>query len=136
MFENLFPCSFQNKKLDLRSFREKSQKIRETERFPDVGVSLAFCYQRLFVKVSRGIISPLFLFFRHSLPLSMYIHPICIYYISIVIDNAASWRGPFVSSEYGFSFQFHTFVAFMNPVIMFLATAYIGICVWWQKDYA
>ena len=43
------------------------------------GVSLAFCYRALFVKVSRGIISPLFLFFRHSLPLSMYIHPICIF---------------------------------------------------------
>jgi len=62
------------------------------------------------------------------------IYPICIYYLSIVIDNAASWRGPFVSSELGFSYQFHTFMAFMTPVILFLATAYIGICVWLKDE--
>jgi len=62
------------------------------------------------------------------------IYPICIYYICIVIDNAASWRSPFVSSEFGFGFQFFSFMAFMNPVIMFLATAYIGICVWWKDE--
>ena len=62
------------------------------------------------------------------------IYPICIYYISIVINNAASWRGLFVSSEFGLSYQFHTFMAFMSPIIMFLATAYIGICVWWKDD--
>lgn len=62
------------------------------------------------------------------------VYPICIYYLCILINNAASWKSPFVSSEFGFSFQFLTFMAFMKPVIMSIVTAYVGICVWWKNN--
>jgi len=62
--------------------------------------------------------------------------PIAVTFITISIDDVAS--GKFNYLYFGYltgKTAWLTFLMFICPLFMFTATAYVGVSVWWQKDY-
>jgi len=62
--------------------------------------------------------------------------PIAVMFMIIAIDDAASGKFNLLYNGYlSGKAAWMTFFMFISPLLMFVATAYIGISVWWQKDY-
>jgi hypothetical protein len=62
--------------------------------------------------------------------------PITVMFMVIAIDDAASGKFNLLYNGYlSGKTAWMTFFMFVSPLLMVLATAYVGISVWWQKDY-
>ena len=61
---------------------------------------------------------------------------IAVTFITISIDDVASGKFNFLlNGLLTGKAAWMTFFMFVNPLLMVVASAYVGISVWWQKDY-
>ena len=61
--------------------------------------------------------------------------PIAVMFMVISIDDTASGKFNLLYNGYlSGKTAWMTFFMFVSPLLMFVATTYVGISVWWQKD--